>query len=175
MKRVGGVRTSGFTIVELLIVVVVIAVLAAITIVAFNGVQARARDSQRRSDVRAITKALELYKISNGAYPAATPSCWESSNAASFMEYLVAGAGSAGIDSVPVDPVNNSSYYYSYCRYSAGVYNCDAARGDYVVVTIKRLETNPTGAGESSWICPLRNWNVDNGNEFSWSWGAYER
>ena len=40
-------RRTGFTIVELLIVIVIIAILAAITIVAYNGLQQRARDSQR--------------------------------------------------------------------------------------------------------------------------------
>ena len=63
---------TGFTIVELLIVIVVIGILAAITIVAFNGVQARAKDSTRSNDLTAIQKALELYKTDNGTYPNAT-------------------------------------------------------------------------------------------------------
>jgi len=50
----------GFTIVELLIVIVVIAILASISVVAYNGIQTRARDSQRSSDISAIKKALEL-------------------------------------------------------------------------------------------------------------------
>lgn len=50
-------RAKGFTIVELLIVIVIIAVLAAITIVAFSGMQARARDSRRVSDMRTIQKS----------------------------------------------------------------------------------------------------------------------
>ena len=61
--------SKGFTIVELLIVIVVIAILAAITIVAYNGIQARARDAQRQQDVQTITKALELYYTDNGQYP----------------------------------------------------------------------------------------------------------
>lgn len=56
-------RHKGFTIVELLIVIVVIGILAAITIVAFNGVQQQARDSQRKSDVKQIAKALQLWSI----------------------------------------------------------------------------------------------------------------
>lgn len=68
MKR--RVAHSGFTIVELLIVIVVIAVLAAITIVAFNGMQARARDAARIDKIKHIAKAIELYKIDNGRYPA---------------------------------------------------------------------------------------------------------
>lgn len=62
----------GFTIVELLIVIVVIAILAAITIVAYNGIQQRARDSQRKSDIATIIKALELYYAENGSYPNST-------------------------------------------------------------------------------------------------------
>ena len=50
----GPMKQRGFTIVELLIVIVVIGVLAAITIVAYNGIQSRARDSARVSDINAI-------------------------------------------------------------------------------------------------------------------------
>lgn len=62
----------GFTIVELLIVIVIIAILAAITIVAYNGVQKRARDSKRQSDVNVIVKALELYYADKGSFPNAS-------------------------------------------------------------------------------------------------------
>lgn len=60
---------SGFTIVELLIVIVVIAILAAISVVAYNGIQSRARDSARIQKIKDISKALELYKIDNNQYP----------------------------------------------------------------------------------------------------------
>lgn len=60
---------SGFTIVELLIVIVVIGILAAITIVAYNGIQVRARDGARISKVKNISKAIELYRVDNGTYP----------------------------------------------------------------------------------------------------------
>lgn len=60
---------SGFTIVELLIVIVVIGILAAITIVAYNGVQSRARDNSRITKLNSIAKAIELYKVDNGRYP----------------------------------------------------------------------------------------------------------
>lgn len=61
-------KQKGFTIVELLIVIVVIGILAAITIVAYNGVQQRARDAQRKSDLATIAKSLELYNIDKGNY-----------------------------------------------------------------------------------------------------------
>lgn len=59
----------GFTIVELLIVIVVIGILAAIIIVAFNGVQSRARDSDRIATLNQLQKALEMYYANEGRYP----------------------------------------------------------------------------------------------------------
>ncbi len=60
---------QGFTIVELLIVVVVIAILAAITIVSYNGIQTRTRDSERTAEVSTMMKAIEMYMAENGSYP----------------------------------------------------------------------------------------------------------
>ena len=60
---------SGFTIVELLIVIVVIAILAAISVVAFNGIQARAQNTSRLTELNAWSKIFALYKGTYGSYP----------------------------------------------------------------------------------------------------------
>lgn len=60
---------KGFTIVELLIVIVVIAILAAITIVAYNGIQNRAKTNAGLSLANSIVKKLESYNAVNGTYP----------------------------------------------------------------------------------------------------------
>lgn len=62
-------RQHGFTIVELLIVIVIIAILAAITIVAYNGIQERARYSSMKSDINSINKAIQMYHAENSSYP----------------------------------------------------------------------------------------------------------
>lgn len=62
----------GFTIVELLIVIVVIAILAAITIVAFNGIQKRAALASVQSDLKNATTQLSITFETTGSYPADT-------------------------------------------------------------------------------------------------------
>jgi prepilin-type N-terminal cleavage/methylation domain-containing protein len=62
-------RQSGFTIVELLIVIVVIGILATLVIVTFTGIQQKARDSQRQTDINAVNSQLEAFYAQNGYYP----------------------------------------------------------------------------------------------------------
>jgi len=66
-------KQTGFTIVELLIVIVVIGILAAITIVAFNGVSNRAKVSAMQADLNNSAKSLDAYRLTtstNEQYPA---------------------------------------------------------------------------------------------------------
>lgn len=62
-------QQSGFTIVELLIVIVVIGILAAITIVAYNGIQAKASDTRMKSIASQIEKALLLWNTDSNVPP----------------------------------------------------------------------------------------------------------
>lgn len=62
-------KQSGFTIVELLIVIVIIGILATLVIVTFSGVQQKARDSERKTDINAIAGQLEAGYANKGYYP----------------------------------------------------------------------------------------------------------
>jgi prepilin-type N-terminal cleavage/methylation domain-containing protein len=62
-------RQSGFTIVELLIVIIVIGILATLVIVTFTGIQQKARDNQRQTDVAAVASHVEAFNAQNGYYP----------------------------------------------------------------------------------------------------------
>ena len=62
-------QQKGFTIIELLIVIVVIGILAALVLNAFGNIQERARDTERKSDINSIHTQLELYYADNGDYP----------------------------------------------------------------------------------------------------------
>ena len=62
-------KAHGFTIVELLIVIVVIGILAAISIVAYNGVSNQANDSAVKSDLRNFASKIQQYHATTGVYP----------------------------------------------------------------------------------------------------------
>lgn len=62
-------RFEGFTIVELLIVIVIIGILAAIVVVAYNGITSNARDTQLLARGKEIVKAIERYYVDKGYYP----------------------------------------------------------------------------------------------------------
>ena len=60
---------KGFTIVELLIVIVVIGILATLVIVTFTGIQQKGRNSQRQTDINAIQSQAEAFFAQHGFYP----------------------------------------------------------------------------------------------------------
>jgi prepilin-type N-terminal cleavage/methylation domain-containing protein len=64
-------KQAGFTIVELLIVIVVIGILAAITIVAYNGIQQRTSNTSRVTSARSAVNLVRLYMTGTGDYPLA--------------------------------------------------------------------------------------------------------
>ncbi len=62
-------KSKGFTIVELLIVIVVIGILATLVIITFSGIQQKARDTKRKTDVNAVTSHVEAFYADKGFYP----------------------------------------------------------------------------------------------------------
>ena len=62
-------KQSGFTLVELLIVIVVIGILATLVITTYSGIQQKARNTKRQTDINALQGQLEAYFAQNGNYP----------------------------------------------------------------------------------------------------------
>ncbi len=102
----GSRNDKGFTLIELLVVIVIIGVLASFLMTNYVGVRMRARDTQRKSDLRQIQSALEIYRSDVGAYPdtAAFPACGSplTSGAVIYMQ------------KVPCDPTNAAPLTYIY-------------------------------------------------------------
>lgn len=171
--------SRGFTIVELLIVIVVIGILAAISMVSYTGVQNRARDAQRLSDMKTITTALERYKIDHGEYPIAVGQTgyggWEVSHVPKadgkkFLDELIV---KGYLDKEIVDPINKSGNYYRYYRYdrySAGHSGCSPAKPFYVLQAINADAKPATNTTSPGFKCTDRDW----GPEAWWTTGSYE-
>lgn len=70
MSKIKKIGQQGFTIVELLIVIVIIGILAALVFVQFNGMQQRGRDAERKADIRLIESKLAEHYADEGSYPA---------------------------------------------------------------------------------------------------------
>jgi len=96
---------KGFTLIELLVVIAIIGMLTALGTVNYVTVRSRSRDAQRKSDLRQIQSALELYRSDQGAYPA--------SGAVRCGQPLTAG-GVTYMQKVPCDPLNTGQYVYTY-------------------------------------------------------------
>ncbi len=99
---------KGFTLVELIIVIMIIGILAATLLPKVMGAPAKARDAARTADLNAIATALELYYADNSAYPAA---------AAGVGPTLVS---SGYLKSLLQDPKDGTgaAYEYVYCAAS---------------------------------------------------------
>lgn len=139
--------SRGFTLVELLIVIIVIAILAAITLVVYNGTQARARDTDRYNDAKTIIDALSIYRSDKGAYPSAATMGLSDGNIGSCSlptgySYSVATNSSwlqeltskGYLDKQLTPPTNNCSRYYSYTHSTATTqYGCSYGIGFYIL------------------------------------------
>lgn len=171
---------SGFTIIELLIVIVVIGILAAITITAFTGIQARADTASRMSELKAWEKLIGVYVAINGQYPgtpdnadyclgtgfpvtdggASLGNCrdlyWGPTrgivNPALNAQLATVGSLPRGIRTLPSNSDN-----------SLGPYGNHAASGEYFLHNVFKGSTCPAGTvnpyvypGGKSVICEIR-------------------
>ncbi len=103
---------EGFTLVELLIVIAIIGILATLLMTNFIGIRQRARDAQRKADVRQIQSALELYRADTGSYPPAVGSNGLTTTCPTPQAFVNSGTGTTYMAQVPCDPLG-VSYYHS--------------------------------------------------------------
>jgi len=103
-------RTKGFTLIEILVVITILALLIVIGAISYSSVNKKSRDARRKSDIEQFRSALEMYRADKGYYP---------SGAESFTPLSLINSGPAKtlyyseyITSLPSDPKDNATYPY---------------------------------------------------------------
>lgn len=150
---------KAFTLIELLIVVAIIAILAAIAVPNFLEAQTRSKVARCKSDIRNLANALEAYYIDNNKYVTETPSQLgvlnESERAARGFMWLTTPI--AYITSFPLDPFTMTTqrwgkpgayWWYNWLERTGGFYSFDAS-------------SCPVSNGGGPWV-----WG-------SWAWGIW--
>lgn len=124
MKHVRASR--GFTLVELLIVIVVIAILATITIVAYNGVQNKAHASALQAEVTQAVTAIKAYGVSNGKLPTTPGDANVKADTGTALQYYISRPGGLNFC---IQATLGSQTYYATRSVGAQSGNCTVTDG----------------------------------------------
>lgn len=136
MRNLRSIRL-GFTLVELLIVIIVIAVLAAIAIPKFVNSSERSKEASLHADLKLVRDAVELYHNDTGAWPAqlsdlsatTAPASGKDSTGAAYTINATDWKGPY-LMSVPNDPVAEAALTYSITSPTVGQVNATATGTD---------------------------------------------
>ncbi|HET9174037.1 MAG TPA: hypothetical protein VFN56_02010, partial [Candidatus Saccharimonadales bacterium] len=133
-------------IVELLIVIVVIGILAALVITTYSGIQAKARNSKRETDINSVQTQIEAYFASNGHYPSfadLSTASWDTTNLKSLDQSALHDP-SASTSGITLSQTAGAKVY-QYAPLNSGGTSCEA--DDTTCATYTLTATLESGAG----------------------------
>lgn len=131
--------SQGFTLIELLVIIIIIGILVSFTFTKIFDGLVRARDAQRKSDLKQLQTALQLYYDNNDTYPyPGTHTC--NSNDICWKNLFGAGKTNMYIKAMPTDPLTNTDHLYYYCFIDLNTY-----------VIIANLENSGDKQGSSTY------------------------
>ncbi|MDP3630641.1 MAG: prepilin-type N-terminal cleavage/methylation domain-containing protein [Actinomycetota bacterium] len=160
-------QSQGFTIVELLVVIVVIGILAAITIVSYTGINRQATIASLQSDLSSASRQLKMFKVDNGVYPATISADCVTEPTTTTNQCLKASPGSSYVDYQVDDASNPQSFTLT-----------EMKSGLYYMVTDDGLPTYVSSspywkrvAAGSHHSCAI----TSEGQAYCWGWGGNGR
>ena len=143
-------KQKGFTIVELLIVIVVIGILATLVIVTFSGIQQKGRNSQRQTDINAIQSHVEAVYASDGKYPTLAnlnDSTWRAANTKGLAPEALADPKNAATQTLVGTVPAAGTYSYAYVVTPTG---CDNTATDCTGYTLTAHQEGTTDYTKAS-------------------------
>ena len=168
MKRIKRTpENGGFTLLEMLLVVAIIAILAGIVIVAINPSRqlGKTRDAQRESDISAIYSALQQYYVDHGSYPSAISSqinlgikeiCWTttatttSSNPGCVNTIDLSSLVPTYLQAIPNDPLTATTS--SGTGYYVGTASVNGTTATSTYIEALRTEYSPHGDKKDAYV-----------------------
>jgi len=177
--------SRGFTLIEMLVSISIIALLSSVILTAVNSARKNARDSKRISSIRELQTGLELFYTTYGYYPisdeqsgleAGTGIFWDTPRDGDFLTDLVVAKTMEGhvfdpIGGVGDDSQDNLRYY----KFAEGTNGCPVGRGAYYVLGVVDMETSVgTHPLSPGWACTGPGGDVFN-NNFEFVVGKFEK
>lgn len=150
ISKMNQTSERAFTLIELLVVISIIGILATLVSANLNSARSRARDSQRKSDLRSVATALRLYYNDHGEYPTNNTSgemmaCGAAANVKCTWGDEWAVGSTVYMSKLSKDPLTSQTYKYT----------ADSANDTYTISACLENESDTSGIAttDSSW-CP---------------------
>lgn len=143
----GAARQSGFTLIEIMVVVVILGILAAIVVPNIIDRPDAAREAKARQDIKAIDSALKLYRLDNYRYPTTEQGLAALVNKPTSQPEPRNWKSGGYLDQLPTDPWGNVYHYRN--------------PGQHGPIDIYTLGRDNQEGGEGA-DADLGNWTVEN-------------
>ena len=162
-------RRRGFTLIELVVVITILAILTGVLVPRVNLHMKSARDARRLADIKSLRNAIEQYYMDRGEYPRHEANSafgeWDVSHDGAFLRDLVE---QGYLEEELLDPQNDPQFHYRYVVLPPGSWGCQG-KNPFYVLGVRNFENAEFAQKHKSFFkCSNRNWS----NEFAYVTGG---